>query len=442
MADGDKGRAKLEWLRELRTLDRELKDADLPDVMRGSLEQRLEAALHNLEVYEEELRVQNDELIAARGDMESSLKKYAALFVNSPFGYFIVDEGRLIREANLTGAEMFGQTRAHLIGKPFLLYADAEHRNALDAHFRAVFSGEKATAEIRLGGQDGQPLTVIIESRPVSHGLGEGTHSLTAISDITERKQAEEGLKEANRQLFIARGEAERANRAKSDFLATMSHELRTPLNAILGFSDVIRGETLGPLTPVKYLEYAGDIHASGKHLLELINDILDLSKIEAGKLTITPETLSVRTVFQDCSKFMKEQAAQKGVSLKCAAAAEIPDLRADKRALVQILFNLVGNAVRFTPKGGTISVDARPLDDGGVQVSVSDTGSGIPDEHLERIMLPFERIEGIYSRDTDGTGLGLSISKSLMELHGGSLAIDSAVGKGTTVFLQFPPEG
>ncbi len=431
---------KPDWLLELRTLDAEIKNANLPDVARGSIEQRLEAALHNLEVYEEELRVQNEELVRARAESEASLKKYAALFLNSPFGYFIVNERHMIREVNLTGAQMLGHTRDFLFSKPLWLYVDPSDRDNLDSHFRATFADDHSATEIRFISRNGEPFSAIVESALVSHDFGSGQHCLTAISDITQRKAAEDALKDANRHLLAAQQEAEQASRAKSEFLATMSHELRTPLNAVIGFSELIKEEALGPIEPNKYAEYIADIHASGKHLLEAVNDVLDIARIESRQLAVTPRPIDIRGIFDECASIMALQASRKKLSLKCSTALDTSSLMADKRALIQILSNLVDNAITFTEEGGVIRVEARPLDDGGVQLSVSDTGVGIPDEHLDRILLPFERVDGVYSREVDGTGLGLSISKGLMELHGGSLSIESEVGKGTTVRLRFPP--
>jgi signal transduction histidine kinase len=237
-----------------------------------------------------------------------------------------------------------------------------------------------------------------------------------------------------------ARQRAEQANRAKTTFLTTMSHELRTPLNAILGFSEL--GPTIpsdAPL-PARIGEYFGLIHQSGAHLLRMINDILDLSKVEAGKMEIECADLEIGYVINSTVRLVAPQADGKAQRLEAAIDEPHPPLYADERAMRQILFNLLSNAVRFTPDSGTVRVTARAAAGGGTEIVVSDTGIGIPHAEIPRLTKPFEQIDNSYARAHGGTGLGLPLVDGLVRLHGGKLTIDSEVDAGTRVALWFPP--
>jgi two-component system cell cycle sensor histidine kinase PleC len=232
---------------------------------------------------------------------------------------------------------------------------------------------------------------------------------------------------------------AEAANQAKSEFLANMSHELRTPLNAINGFSEIMAGEMFGPLGDQRYKGYAGDILKSGQHLLSLINDILDMAKIEAGKLSLHYDTLSLRELCDDAVRLMRGKIAECGLTISVDSPADLPDIEADHRGVKQVLLNLISNAVKFTPEGGAILVAVRMEPGAMVRVTVSDTGIGIAPEDLARLARPFEQVEGQHSKTTQGTGLGLALTKSLIELHGGELTMDSEPGRGTTVAFTLP---
>jgi signal transduction histidine kinase len=238
--------------------------------------------------------------------------------------------------------------------------------------------------------------------------------------------------------LEESRREAETANQAKSTFLAIMSHELRTPLNAIIGFADVIRTEALGPIDNARYREYISDIRDSGAHLLELINKILDLSKIEAGKFELAPQRLSTEPAIRSVLRLFREQATSAGVRLELTVHASACSIRADERALKQMLINLISNALKFAPRGSTIEVAATAAEDG-TEISVSDRGIGIAPEDIDTAVAPFSQLGDPMTRRHEGTGLGLSLVKALIELHGGWLRIDSAPGRGTRVRLQFP---
>jgi signal transduction histidine kinase len=268
------------------------------------------------------------------------------------------------------------------------------------------------------------------------------------LGAIVGRRQAEAALiaarQEAERAADLARSalvEAQAANRAKTEFLANMSHELRTPLNAIIGFSDMIRRGILGRDQARKYLEYAKDINDSGTHLLDLINDILDLAKVEAGQLALHEEVVDVGRVVRSCMTIITERAQKGGLALSHHLATPAVRLWVDERKLKQILINLLSNAVKFTPEGGRVTLSARLDEDGTFLAEIADTGIGIAEEDMWKAMAPFRQVDSRMSRSYEGTGLGLPLTKALVELHGGTLAIRSRVGEGTQVTVRLPAE-
>ena len=256
---------------------------------------------------------------------------------------------------------------------------------------------------------------------------------VAVLRDVSERKAHE-------RALEIAQAELQRANAAKSRFLAIMSHELRTPLNAVIGFSDMLANESL-PLDPARKLEYARVINESGRHLLSVVNGILDMSKMETGNFEITPEPFAPAAAIASCCDMLALKAQEAGVTLNHRIAAGLPELDADRRAFSQILINLVSNAIKFTPRGGRVSVGARS-DGGRLAVTVEDTGVGIGAEDLPRLGEAFFQTRASYDRKHDGTGLGLSIVKGLVRLHGGDVDIASRLGQGTRVTVRLPLAG
>ena len=257
---------------------------------------------------------------------------------------------------------------------------------------------------------------------------------LGIYTDITELKIREEGLR-------AAKNEADAANRSKTDFLHNMSHELRTPLNAIIGFSEVMEKELLGPLGTDQYVEYAADIHKSGDHLLSIINDILDLAKIEAGKYELVETEVDLAEVIDSCCRLVDNRAKQSGHTLSAKVSEDLLGVHADRRALKQILLNLLSNALKFTPDGGEITVTAGISGDGCAELSVTDTGIGIAEENIETVLSNFGQVDTGLSREYEGTGLGLPLVKWLAKLHGGTLRIDSKIDAGTTVTVTFPAE-
>jgi len=260
-----------------------------------------------------------------------------------------------------------------------------------------------------------------------------------ALRQMVDRLEAsQDKLAQLARKYEVAMTRAEAANQAKSEFLANMSHELRTPLNAINGFSEIMAGEMFGPLGDARYKGYAGDILKSGQHLLSLINDVLDMAKIEAGKMNLHYEPVSLKEVCDDAVRLMRGKAEDAGLKLT-VQANDVPDIEADHRGLRQVMLNLISNAVKFTPEGGAIIVAVVRHGEDRVKVAVADTGIGIAEEDIGRLAKPFEQVEGQHSKTTQGTGLGLALTKSLIEAHQGTMTIESRPGQGTTVSFDLP---
>ncbi len=282
--------------------------------------------------------------------------------------------------------------------------------------------------------------------------------------EIRERLRAEELLKDANIQLedrvdgrtkelsqeierhkstLIALSDmkeaADSANRAKTSFLANMSHELRTPLNAIVGFTTIMDEEMFGPVGSERYKQYIKDIQDSSTHLSEILGNILDLAKVEAGELTLNEENVDVEKMINNCSKMFVVMAAEANITIKQDIPQNLPLLLADELRIKQIVINLVSNSLKFTPSGGTISISCALNDNGGLLLGVEDTGEGIPREKLHKVLEPFAQVDGSSGKSFQGVGLGLSLSKSLAELHGGKLWIESELDVGTKVFVEFP---
>ncbi len=250
---------------------------------------------------------------------------------------------------------------------------------------------------------------------------------------------AQKIIEEKNQAMQILLDEAEAANRAKSEFLATMSHELRTPLNAIIGFSEMIRQQYMGPVGSPKYVEYAGDIHDSGQHLLSIISDILDLAKAESGKLELNETVFDLNVVVKSTLKMFQQKADEDGVTLDFTPTHGDFHVRADARLIRQVALNLVSNAMKFTPGGGKVSIHVFVSSDFGIALTVADTGIGIAAENIDRVLRPFEQVESSLSRTHGGTGLGLPYSKKVVEIHGGTLKLSSKINHGTTVRVSLP---
>ena len=252
--------------------------------------------------------------------------------------------------------------------------------------------------------------------------------------DVTDQAQIAQKLEQATL-------EAEAANRAKSEFLSTMSHELRTPLNAVIGFSEVIGEQMFGPAGSPKYVEYANDIQASGRHLLDMINDILDISRIESGHLDLADEPIVLTEVITQAMTIMEERARRANVRIDTMLPANLPRMHGDKRALTQVLLNLLSNAIKFTPDGGSIKIIGGKNATGGVSISVTDTGVGIPSGEIEALMQPFSQASNQTAARESGTGLGLYLVKRLIEEQDGEFTLKSEEGVGACATISVPPQ-
>ncbi|MEO5375085.1 MAG: ATP-binding protein [Alphaproteobacteria bacterium] len=255
-----------------------------------------------------------------------------------------------------------------------------------------------------------------------------------AFRDQLEQRRAVEA------QLLQAKDAAEIASRAKSDFLASMSHELRTPLNAVIGFADIIAGEYFGPVGTDRYREDARNIGEAGRHLLDLISDILDVSKVGAGQMVLGEEEMNLIETVDSCVRMVRVRAENAGLRVEVAIEPALPLLRGDRRRVKQILLNLLSNAVKFTPSGGAVVVTVTLDEDDSVVIAVSDTGIGMAPEDIPRALTPFVQLDSGTARRFDGPGIGLALVKSLVELHEGVLVVESTVGNGTTATVRFPP--
>ena len=321
--------------------------------------------------------------------------------------------------------ELFPLKSSDIIGKTRMDFANqVRDKNVWMQHMddlrrRAPFRD----FEYSIAMPDGRLRHVRTSGKPVFDAKGTFLGYRGTGTDVTERRAAEAAV-------FASKEEADLANRAKSEFLANMSHELRTPLNSILGYSQMLTDEYFGPLGDPKYVEYAASIHLSGSHLHNIISDILDISKIEAGEATIEDSAVIVDEAVRSCVAMVEVRAEEKQIALTLRIPPDLPALRADERHVKQIILNLLSNAVKFTPRGGEVTVGASLTEDSSLEISVADTGIGISAKDIPKALQPFGQVAESYNRGHEGTGLGLPICNSLMRLHGGSLAIESVPGR------------
>jgi PAS domain S-box-containing protein len=392
--------------------------------------EKQQQVIKELEMAEEELRQQNDELAQAEEKLRRANDELRALMEASPLAIVAFDvEGRVVSWHG--GAErLFGWTSAEVVGRSL----DHTPPDKLDEAQRlrelVLTNGDSLsdveTARLR---KDGSRVEVSISTARLHDQAGRLSGVVAVYSDMTERRRASAEQR--------ARETAEAANRAKSQFLANMSHELRTPLNAIIGFSELLDDQAYGELNPRQH-KYVTNILSSGRHLLQLINDILDLAKIEAGRLTLDVSEFTIASALEDVQRIVEPLALSKRIAVTVESADDLPPLVADRPKLKQIFYNLVSNAIKFTPEGGKVSVTARAAD-GGIFISVADTGIGIGSEDLERIFLEFEQVDSSYARHQEGTGLGLALTRRLVELHGGRIWVESVLGHGSTFSFVLP---
>jgi PAS domain S-box-containing protein len=386
-------------------------------------------------------RVRSEEALRqSETDLRALAETHAATLDSLPAFVALLDaEGRILSVNRQWRDAAAGAGRSILgaVGGDYAAMLDmtgaarAGQQPRLGEGLRAVLRGERAVFSREYqhgGGREARWFKLVIS--PVSPSEPRGV--VVMHFDITDRIKAEEALRAAKEQ-------AEYANRSKSEFLANVSHELRTPLNAIIGFSEVMHREMFGSLGRPQYREYARDIHDSGVHLLKIISDILDLSKIEAGKFELHREHLDLRDIVKSCLRLVKDRAGAGKLTLKTELPQDLPALYADPRAMKQILINLLSNAVKFTPAGGEITIAARRDNNGDFLVSVRDTGIGIAEEDISKALASFSQVDSPMNRKVAGTGLGLPLVRRLAELHDGTMVLESRVNVGTTVTVRLP---
>ncbi len=373
----------------------------------------------------------------AEEELEETLAEFSAVMEAINYGVLFMDADLRARIANKAFQKMWNFPD-ELIERQATMKEFVEHNRYTGLYPVGDEDFDDYVAErVARVRQGAIPPTEMIRADGVvllyqCYALPNGGRMLTYF-DITERKKIGDSLK-------IAKEKAEYADRAKTEFLANMSHELRTPLNSIIGFSEILKVEAFGPIGDVKYREYASDINASGSHLLELIGDILDVSKIEADQLELAESVLDPGELVDSCLRMMRERANHGGIALENNVRVNPAQFVGDAVRLKQIILNLLSNAIKFTPPGGSVNV-AGFLEDDGLTIQVSDTGVGIAPEDMVKVMTPFQQVLHDNDRASEGTGLGVHLCKSLTELHGGEFSIESCPCEGTTVPLRFSPE-
>ena len=366
-------------------------------------------------------------------ERDDALRLLTSIFDVSEIGILVTDHNRRIVKVNDNFVRTFGWERDELVGHDFLdIMTDGEKQLAASNHEEFLRTGIRSTGEMRILRRDGGVANALYTSATLELSQRR-RFQVTTVMDITIRKQMELSLR-------FAKEQADAANHAKSAFLANMSHELRTPLNAIIGFSEMIVSHMYGELGHPKYDEYLSDIHLSARHLLEIINEVLDMSKIEAGRVDLDEQDVDIAGLIDSVARIMDSRIVSSGIRIEQDIQADLPRLRADPRLVRQILINLMTNAVKFSESDSVITAKAEIAPDGDMLLVISDTGVGIPKDRIAEAMEPFGQLKDPrISTKYQGTGLGLPLAKAMAELHGGTLSVESDTGKGTRVSVYFP---
>lgn len=367
-------------------------------------------------------------------ERDDAISLLTSIFDASNVGIVVTDHNRRIVRINDGFIRSFGWGREQIVGEDFIMLISADEQHIAEYnHEKYLQNSARSSGEMKLVKKDGSIANTLFTTATLELSQRR-KFQVTTIMDITLRKQMELSLR-------VAKDQADTANHAKSAFLANMSHELRTPLNAIIGFSEIMMNGTFGQLNIPKYEEYMGDIHSSACHLLEIINEVLDMSKIEAGRVELDEHHVHVQETIQSVERMMASRAFSGNIVIKSSVEANLPSLVGDQRLIRQVLINLVSNSVKFCKAGGTITISGRLRSDGDLEIKVVDTGVGMPKDKIPQALEPFGQIHETAHAvgEVTGTGLGLPLAKAMVELHGGQLFLDSDIGKGTTVTITFP---
>jgi PAS domain S-box-containing protein len=410
-----------------------LADHALADNKNLSLE-TLRTLVHELQVHQIELEMQNDELRKSELKLDAARGRYFDLYDLAPVGYCTVNEQGLILETNLMAAVLMDTARSDLVNQPvsrFILKADQ------DTYYRcrkALFDiGSAQECELQMLQRSGTQFWVHLRMSAAQDAQG-ATVQRMVLSDISERKRLDGLLQSKNQELEVARAVADRASQAKSDLLSSMTHELRTPLNAILGFAQLIDMGSPPPTAAQK--SKVNQIIRAGWYLLGLIGEILDLTSIESGQLTVAVQRVPVAELFSDCQSLMEELASKRDIHLEFSANGVNLAARADRTRLKQVMVNLLSNAIKYNRPGGTVKVTCRQHAGRRLRICVQDSGEGLTSEKLAQLFQPFNRL-GHENTTEEGTGIGLAVSKRLAELMGGTIGVQSAVGVGSEFWVD-----
>ena len=366
-------------------------------------------------------------------ERDDALLLLTSIFDVSEVGILVSDRNRRIVKVNDSFERIYGWNRKDTLSKDFVEFVTEDERKIAETnHEDYITDGGRSSGEVKIMCKDGSIANALYTTATLklSHGR---RFQVTTLVDITSRKQMEFSLR-------LAKEQADSANHAKSAFLANMSHELRTPLNAIIGFSEMMMKEVFGALGNDKYKEYMGDVHLSARHLLEIINEVLDMSKIEAGRVELHEQDMDLIALCDSVVRIVASRIFSSDLQIKLEKVDNFPKLYADPRLVRQILINLITNAVKYSGKGGMITVVPTVTENNEISVVVSDQGVGIPADRIQEAMEPFGQINDPTTSSTyQGTGLGLPLAKAMTEMHGGSLNLTSVVNEGTVVTITFP---
>jgi len=371
--------------------------------------------------------------ISDKLEADKQLHMLSEIIEQNPSMVFVTDLSGTIEYVNTMFTTMTGYTKEETIGQnPRMLQSGLTPQATYEDMWSTILSGQKWQGEIQNRHKDGKVFWANLTVNPIALSSKAINHFVAVHEDITERKLAEE-------RLTLAKEQAEIASKAKSEILANTSHELRTPLNAIIGFSSSIKNGIFGPLNNPAYDDYIDIIKESGEHLLALINDILDVASLEASQIYLYTDTFKLIDVLESSLRLVLPRAQQAGITITYPNIDKNLCLCADERRIKQIFINLLSNAVKFTAKDGSIVIAATLEQDGGLTIAVTDTGIGMDEADITKAMTQFGQVESDHTRKYHGNGLGLPLTQGLVELHGGTLHIDSQKGTGTTVSVRLP---